>query len=48
LETFVFSDKYNTGEMKMLSRFLAGLLHPMIHTGYGAEFSLPGLLVEGA
>ncbi|KAI0337856.1 hypothetical protein BDW22DRAFT_1464375 [Trametopsis cervina] len=31
----------------MLSRFLAGLLHPLIHAGYGAEFSLPGLVSEG-
>lgn len=31
----------------MLDRFLSGLLHPMIHTGYGAEFRLPGMVVEG-
>jgi hypothetical protein len=31
----------------MLSRLLAGILHPMIHTGYGAEFNLPGMIVEG-
>lgn len=31
----------------MLNRFLAGVLHPIIHTGYGAEFGLPGMLVEG-
>ncbi|EKM51649.1 uncharacterized protein PHACADRAFT_261904 [Phanerochaete carnosa HHB-10118-sp] len=31
----------------MLSRFLAGFLHPLIHTGYGAEFGLPGLAAEG-
>lgn len=47
LETFIFSKKYNTGSAEMLSRFLSGLLHPMIHAGYGAEFSLPVMLVEG-
>jgi hypothetical protein len=48
-ETFIFSKKYNLGEKKpeMLSRFLSGLLHPLIHVGYGAEFGLPGLMVEG-
>lgn len=47
LEEFVFSSKYNAGKMAMLSRFLAGLLHSMIHTGYGAEFNLPGIFIEG-
>ncbi|KAF8202437.1 hypothetical protein BJ912DRAFT_944829 [Pholiota molesta] len=31
----------------MLDRFLAGLLHPMIHAGFGVEFSLPGTFAEG-
>jgi len=31
----------------MLNRFLSGILHPIIRTGNGAEFSLPGLIVEG-
>ncbi|KAF8966075.1 hypothetical protein BDZ97DRAFT_1917776 [Flammula alnicola] len=59
LEEFVFSRKANLGlnssnaslpadkQPLMLSRFLSGLLHPMIHTGYGAEFNLPGMVVEG-
>ncbi|KXN91345.1 Oxidoreductase AflY [Leucoagaricus sp. SymC.cos] len=47
LETFIFSKKYNTGKAEMLARFLSGLLHPMIHAGYGAEFGLPVMLVEG-
>ncbi|KAJ3572059.1 hypothetical protein NP233_g3334 [Leucocoprinus birnbaumii] len=47
LETFIFSRKYNTNSAEMLSRFLSGLLHPMIHVGYGAEFGLPVMLVEG-
>ena len=32
---------------RMLSRFLTGVLHPTIHIGYGAEFNLPGMIVEG-
>ncbi|KAF9446677.1 hypothetical protein P691DRAFT_794239 [Macrolepiota fuliginosa MF-IS2] len=47
LQTFVFSKKYNVGTEEMLSRFWAGLVHPMIHVGYGAEFELPGLVAEG-
>lgn len=31
----------------MLSRFMAGLLHPFIHAGYGVEFGMPGLVSEG-
>ena len=57
LERFIFSEKYNfdktrQGEEKahpqMLNRFLAGLLHPIIHTGYGVEFGLRGILAEGS
>ena len=54
LEEFVFSEKYNFQEGRdantqpeMLSRLLSGLLHPMIHVGYGAEFGLKGIFVEG-
>lgn len=58
LEEFVFSDWANYGiktkttslknpQPKMLNRFLAGLLHPAIYVGYGAEFGLPGMVVEG-
>ncbi|KAF8151662.1 hypothetical protein B0H34DRAFT_728509 [Crassisporium funariophilum] len=59
LEEFIFSRKANLGtssakaqmpadkQPQMLSRFLGGVLHPMIHTGYGAEFNLPGMIVEG-
>ena len=31
----------------MLSRFLSGALHPLIHCGYGVEFGLPGMISEG-
>jgi hypothetical protein len=48
-KTFVFSKNYNIGNKKpeMLSRFLAGLLHPMIHVGFATEFGLPGIMAEG-
>ncbi|KAG1764884.1 hypothetical protein EV702DRAFT_1204809 [Suillus placidus] len=32
---------------EMLARFVGGLLHPLIHTGYGAEFGLLGMSAEG-
>jgi hypothetical protein len=56
LEDFIFSPKANLGaqtqlaldeQPQMLNRFLAGVLHPTIHTGYGAEFNLLGMVVEG-
>ncbi|KDR73013.1 hypothetical protein GALMADRAFT_281208 [Galerina marginata CBS 339.88] len=59
LEDFIFSPKANLDpkfskadvspeeQPQMLSRFLSGVLHPMIHTGYGAEFNLPGMIIEG-
>ncbi|KAF7416276.1 hypothetical protein PC9H_002541 [Pleurotus ostreatus] len=31
----------------MLNRLMDSLYHPMIHIGYGLEFGLPGMLVEG-
>ncbi|KAF8439791.1 hypothetical protein L210DRAFT_3504231 [Boletus edulis BED1] len=54
LEEFVFSEKYNFQEgrdtntqPKMLVRLMDGVLHPMIHAGYGVEFGLKGMLAEG-
>ncbi|KAF8551785.1 hypothetical protein OG21DRAFT_1512319 [Imleria badia] len=54
LEEFIFSEKYNFREgsdadsqPEMLSHFFQGLVHPMIHIGYGVEFGLKGMLVEG-
>lgn len=55
LEKYIFSQKFNfdpslpSGKQQpeMLSRFLSGLLHALIHTGHGAEFGLPGMLIEG-
>ncbi|KAK0451383.1 uncharacterized protein EV420DRAFT_714767 [Desarmillaria tabescens] len=54
LEEFVFSESANVDattngnqQPGMLNRLMAGLVHPMIHTGYGLEFGLPGIVVEG-
>ncbi|KAL0573270.1 hypothetical protein V5O48_008677 [Marasmius crinis-equi] len=43
-----FGSKGKSGEHpEMLNRFLDGILHPMIHVGYGVEFNLPGMVAEG-
>ncbi|OCH89958.1 hypothetical protein OBBRIDRAFT_793774 [Obba rivulosa] len=53
LEDYVFSRTANAGPQGatqsplMLPRFLATILHPMIHTGCGVEFGLLGLVAEG-
>ncbi|KAG1838533.1 hypothetical protein DFJ58DRAFT_125006 [Suillus subalutaceus] len=54
LEEYIFSKKYNFVEGRdasaqpvMLARFLGGLFHAFIHVGYGAEFGIPGMVVEG-
>ncbi|KAF8966045.1 hypothetical protein BDZ97DRAFT_1658223 [Flammula alnicola] len=52
LEEYVFAPSANfaTGLQKqpeMLNRFFDGLLHPIIHTGFGVEFTLPGTFAEG-
>ncbi|KAF9555921.1 hypothetical protein CPC08DRAFT_711593 [Agrocybe pediades] len=52
LEEYIFSAGANFVEgaakqPEMLNRFFDGLLHPMIHTGLGLEFGLPGTFIEG-
>lgn len=53
LEDYVFSKDANVVPGKdgkapmMLTRFLGGYLHPLIHCGYAIEFGLPGLIAEG-
>lgn len=53
LEQYIFSRRANVAENEggthpeMLSRFLDALVHPMIHTGYGFEFDIPGMVIEG-
>ncbi|KAL0067526.1 hypothetical protein AAF712_005517 [Marasmius tenuissimus] len=51
LEEYIFSPDMNTpngaGENpQMLARFLDGVFHSMIWTGYGIEFGLPGIIAE--
>ena len=31
----------------MLGRLLDAVIHPLIHVGYGVEFGLPGMVIEG-
>ncbi|EAU83612.2 hypothetical protein CC1G_07985 [Coprinopsis cinerea okayama7 len=33
--------------VEMLNRFLDSIMHPLIHAGYGLEFNIPVMLVEG-
>jgi len=53
LEQYIFSKDANltpgkSGEKPyLLSRYLGGLLHPFIHSGYGAEFGQYGMWAEG-
>ncbi|KAF8903483.1 hypothetical protein CPB84DRAFT_1678024 [Gymnopilus junonius] len=54
LEEYVFATDANfvsgrsaDKQPEMLNRFFAGLLHPMIHAGFGIEFNLPGTFAEG-
>ncbi|KAG2047281.1 hypothetical protein BDR06DRAFT_1014030 [Suillus hirtellus] len=54
LEEYIFSKKYNFTEGRdastqpvMLARFLGALFHAFIHVGYGAEFGISGMVVEG-
>ncbi|KAF8981548.1 hypothetical protein BDQ17DRAFT_1262934, partial [Cyathus striatus] len=53
LEEYIFSANANIGstsgkgEPTMVSRFVDGLIHPFIHTRYGFEFGLPGMVAEG-
>ncbi|KAI6030043.1 hypothetical protein EDC04DRAFT_2869052 [Pisolithus marmoratus] len=53
LEEYIFSDRcqYQEGASKqpeMLSRFMLSVFHAVIHVGYGLEFGLKGMVVEGA
>ncbi|KAG1787279.1 uncharacterized protein HD556DRAFT_1448927 [Suillus plorans] len=54
LEEYIFSKKYNFMEGRdastqpvMLARFLGALFHAFIQVGYGAEFGILGMVVEG-
>lgn len=51
IEEFITSPKANfqtNGESPdMLTRFLSGLVHPIIHACYGLEFGIPAIVAEG-
>jgi Questin oxidase-like len=57
LEYWIFSPRANLGppekalaeekQPRMLARFIAGVLHSIIHTGCAAELGIPGLMAEG-
>ncbi|KAJ4484153.1 hypothetical protein C8J55DRAFT_570899 [Lentinula edodes] len=54
MEKYIFSSEANFASTtesgrspQMLCRFLASILHPLIHFGYGVEFGLPGMMSEG-
>lgn len=53
LEKYFFSADANWGRNEedthpeMLSRLLAGLVHPYIFVGYGVEFGMLGMVAEG-
>jgi Questin oxidase-like len=54
LEEYIFSPKANfdsaregKAQPEMLNRFVSSILHPMIHTGFGVEFGLYGIVAEG-
>ena len=56
LEDYLYSKDANFGDraeadgsrqQEMFSRFMSGLMHPIIHVGYGLEFGLLGIVAEG-
>ncbi|KAF9446585.1 hypothetical protein P691DRAFT_761515 [Macrolepiota fuliginosa MF-IS2] len=47
LETYVFRPEANYEGKWMLNRFVTGALHPLIQTGYGAEFGNDILIATG-
>lgn len=55
IEEYIFSAKANFDpargagdkQPEMLNRLLSSICHPLIHVGYGLEFGLPGMIIEG-
>ncbi|KAG6913668.1 hypothetical protein DXG01_005232 [Tephrocybe rancida] len=48
IETYVFRGQGGEGKgISMLDRSRGGLLHAITHVGYGLEFGLAGMVVEG-
>ncbi|KAI0648046.1 hypothetical protein C8Q79DRAFT_905924 [Trametes meyenii] len=46
LEQYVFSPAANGNEAYMLLRFIGGALHPLIQTGYAAEFGSDAMVAQ--
>ena len=56
IDKYVFSSAYNYNanlspaaeqQPAMLDRFLAGVMHPLIHAGYGIEFGITQQIADG-
>ncbi|KAJ7034630.1 hypothetical protein C8F04DRAFT_1101623 [Mycena alexandri] len=47
LEHYVFSSDANANGTLMLARFIAGVLHPLIETGFGIEFGQDFMVAQG-
>ncbi|KIJ21190.1 hypothetical protein PAXINDRAFT_6963 [Paxillus involutus ATCC 200175] len=46
LERYIFSTTVNVKGFDMLSRFMSGTYHPLIQTGYGAEFGSDAMVAQ--
>lgn len=44
---YVFDEKLQDKPYHMMARFMGGVVHPLIHTGNGVEFNIPGCVAEG-
>ncbi|KAF8623272.1 hypothetical protein AX17_007478 [Amanita inopinata Kibby_2008] len=51
VEEYIFAADANFNQNgtspAMLSRFMAAIFHPLSYVGYGLEFGIPGMVVEG-
>ncbi|EST09154.1 protein of unknown function DUF4243 [Kalmanozyma brasiliensis GHG001] len=47
LHRYVFSQEANEGEAKMIVRFYGGVIHALIHFGYGLEMVVKEVAAEG-
>ncbi|KAJ6518485.1 hypothetical protein DFH09DRAFT_228844 [Mycena vulgaris] len=47
LERYIFSPEANGNGSLMLARFVGGLLHPIIQTGFGIEFGQDFMVAQG-
>lgn len=47
LQRYVFSPEANEGDAKMMVRFYGGVIHALIHFGYGLELGVHAVAAEG-